>query len=179
MVVMTVEPSDEDRNALIVACKAGAPTVLWPPPTLRFRVAGKWPLSGKSGTELQTIRSILPGAPQAESQDRSSCTVLPVIQCRTEHEFWDLAAIRPCGDLQSELESNDDLGTEATKNAAAQVSLSDPVFIGTKAEKDQDLDADQRAASDSASPERRQNQVATGSGDMSVTYIGPPTARPQ
>jgi hypothetical protein len=80
---------------------------------------------------------------------------------------------QPCDNLQSESEPNDALGTVTTKNATAKAPARSPVFIGTKAEKDTDLGAGHEPECDSASPERRQNQVATGSGSMSVTYIGP------
>jgi hypothetical protein len=75
--------------------------------------------------------------------------------------------------LQSEPESNDGLGTAATKNAAAKGSALDPVFTGIKAEKDTDLGAGLRPLADSRSPGECQSSAPAAGADMSDTYIGP------
>jgi hypothetical protein len=74
-------------------------------------------------------------------------------------------------DLQSEPESNDALGTETTKNAAAKGSFPDPVFSGIRAKNDKDFGADQRDR-DSQSLGECQNPPPVTSGDMSGLYIG-------
>jgi hypothetical protein len=90
--------SERERDALIAACKAGVPTVVGPPPGLQFRAAGNWPPSDKSCTEPQTAPPVHPDDCREESQGRSACRVLPVIECRTEREFWDLVGVRPLPD---------------------------------------------------------------------------------
>jgi len=70
-------------------------------------------------------------------------------------------------------DSNDALGTEATKNAAAKGSAPDPVFIGIRAEKDTDLGADCQPDRDSESPGRFQNPPAAAGAGVSGLYIGP------
>jgi hypothetical protein len=80
-------------------------------------------------------------------------------------------------DLQFEPESNDALGTEATKNAAAKGSAAAPVFIGIRAKNDKDVGADQRDR-DSQSLGECQNSPPLDSGDMSGLYIGALPHRP-
>ena len=76
-------------------------------------------------------------------------------------------------ELQSEPESNDALGTEDTKNAAAQGSLSDPVFIGIRAEKDTDVGRDRPLECDSESPDQSQCPLSAAGAGVSGLYIDP------
>jgi hypothetical protein len=73
----------------------------------------------------------------------------------------------------NEPDSNDDLGTGATKNAAAKGSPGEPVFIGIRAEKDKDLGAPRAAIGDSESQNECQYPASAAGEPVSDRYIGP------
>jgi hypothetical protein len=79
----------------------------------------------------------------------------------------------PSLNLRSESESNDDLGAETTKNAAAKGFGDAPVFSGIRVEKDTNLRLDRRLDCDSESPERGQNPPRAAGAERLDMYIGP------
>jgi hypothetical protein len=88
-------------------------------------------------------------------------------------EYVSTVSVRhPSFNLLSAPETNDALGTDATKNAAAKDCPPHPVFSGIRAEKDKDLSAPSAAIGDSESPDECQHRASAAGAAMLVTYIG-------
>jgi hypothetical protein len=150
-------------------CRA---SVLQPPQGLEFRVAHKSPAFCRWHSGLQKTLTASADRHQSESRSRNACIELPVLECRTPDEFLDLWLVQTSFGLQSEPESNDALGTEDTKNAAAKGSAHDPVFSGIRAKNDKDLPVDRGPHIDSVSPDMRQSLPPAAGAERLATYIG-------
>jgi hypothetical protein len=153
--------------------RASAPLLI--PEGVEFRSPSRCRVIRRTDTETTVVFGIPLESPVPAARE------LPSVQSRVRNLDCGTSRPRtispeqqsqPSLNLQFEPESNGGLGTAATKNAAVNGSVGDPVFTGIKAEKDTDLGAGLRPLRDSQSLGECQSSPPAAGGDMSDTYIG-------